>query len=62
MDTAETGLRRVLWVRVTCSDSGAYAEAVGLGHRTPRTTRIALSRAARLSASGVPVVVRQAAG
>ena len=53
---------RVLWVRVTHRRSGAYAEAVGVSHRLPRTARISMARAAALSAAGVPVLVRAAAG
>ena len=55
-------MRRVLWVRVTCGRDGAHAEAVGLGHRMPRVMPIGMDRAARLSAAGVPVVVRRMAG
>ena len=55
-------MRRVLWVRVTCGRDGTYAEAVGLGHRTPRSTPIPMGRAARLSAAGVPVVIRRMVG
>ena len=50
------GMRHVSWVRVRTTPAGTAAEAVGIGHRLPRTAPITLAHAARLAARGVRVV------
>ena len=54
------GMRQVAWVRVRRTALGATAEAVGVGHRLPRTTPITLAHAARLASQGVRVVITEA--
>ena len=56
------GMRQVSWVRVRSTGEGMAAEAVGVGHRLPRTTRITLAQAARLASQGVRVVFTGATG
>ena len=59
---AETGMRRVSWVRIVLDDQGAHCQAVGVGHRLPITRPITLETALTLAATGVPTVVRSADG
>lgn len=58
----EVGMRRVQWVRITMNEDGPACELVGVGHRLPVVRRVPLRTAAALTATGVPVVVRRAAG
>ena len=59
---AETGLRRVSWVRIVLDGDGPHCEALGVGHRLPAARRISLDTALALAASGVPTVVRSGDG
>ena len=54
---AETGMRRVSWVRVVITDHGAECEAIGVGHRLPNMHRVSLETALALAADGVPAIV-----
>jgi hypothetical protein len=55
-----TGLRHLQWVRVVVNGEATRAEAVGIGHRHPRTVPITLALAARLVGNGTPVVILRA--
>jgi hypothetical protein len=54
-----TGLRHVQWVRVVVGPEETRAEAVGIGHRHPRSVPISLSLAARLVGAGTPLVIHR---
>jgi hypothetical protein len=54
-----TGLRHLQWVRVVLGGDATRAEAVGIGHRHPRTVPITLALAARLVGNGTPVVIHR---
>ena len=47
--SAETGLRRVDWVRIVVDDDTVRAEAVGVGYRLPTSRPIPLPLAAGAS-------------
>ena len=56
--TVPTGMRRVMWVRITVGDDGAACEVAGVGHRLPMVRRVSLDTALHLAEEGVPTVVR----
>ena len=51
------GLRQVTYVRVDVRQRPATAHAIGVSHRVPTEIPISLAAAARLAASGTPVVL-----
>jgi hypothetical protein len=55
-----TGLRHLQWVRIVVNGTATRAEAVGIGHRHPRSVPITLALAARLVRDGTPLVVHRA--
>lgn len=57
-DLSGTGMRRIDWVRLTVGNGPTTAEAIGVGHRQPATRPLPLPVAARLTAEGVPFLVR----
>jgi hypothetical protein len=52
-------MKRIDWVRIVLDGDDCRAEVHGVGHRVPRTVRVAMATASTLAAEGVPLLVRR---